>query len=227
MSEKLRTKELVTYQQLVSIPAGTDNESLIDVRTYDESIVAEYEKPDMVPYVGTTIFVRETIAKKLAQVNALLSKDGYKLRVVYGYRHPEVQQKYFSNMAAKLQEADPTLSGEALKAAVHNFVAVPEVAGHPTGGAIDLTIVRTTGETVDMGTKIADYTDPERIKTYAEGLTEAQIENRAKLLNSMITEDFAPFFGEWWHFSYGDKEWAYFYEKPAALYDSVTFTVNV
>jgi D-alanyl-D-alanine dipeptidase len=34
----------------------------------------------------------------------------------------------------------------------------------------------------------------------------------------MVAAGFAPFYGEWWHFSYGDREWAAVYGEPAALY---------
>ena len=37
----------------------------------------------------------------------------------------------------------------------------------------------------------------------------------------MIKEGFAPYDGEWWHFSYGDKEWAFYYDKEKALYNQV------
>ena len=34
----------------------------------------------------------------------------------------------------------------------------------------------------------------------------------------MVAEGFAPFDGEWWHFSYGDREWAAFYGLSQTLY---------
>jgi D-alanyl-D-alanine dipeptidase len=37
----------------------------------------------------------------------------------------------------------------------------------------------------------------------------------------MTSVGFAPFDGEWWHFSYGDREWAYFYKKKNALYGQI------
>ena len=37
----------------------------------------------------------------------------------------------------------------------------------------------------------------------------------------MMKEACAPYDGEWWHFSYGDKEWAFYYKKEEALYDQI------
>ena len=37
----------------------------------------------------------------------------------------------------------------------------------------------------------------------------------------MLEQEFAPYDGEWWHFSYGDREWAFYYKKEKALYKQV------
>jgi D-alanyl-D-alanine dipeptidase len=37
----------------------------------------------------------------------------------------------------------------------------------------------------------------------------------------MMNEGFAPYDGEWWNFSYGDKEWACYYKKEMSLYNQV------
>lgn len=45
-----------------------------------------------------------------------------------------------------------------------------------------------------------------------------QAQRRSLLHDLMVAEDFAPFYGEWWHFSYGDREWAAFYNVEKAMY---------
>ena len=37
----------------------------------------------------------------------------------------------------------------------------------------------------------------------------------------MLEEGFAPYDGEWWHFSFGDKEWAFYYKKDKALFNQI------
>jgi D-alanyl-D-alanine dipeptidase len=44
------------------------------------------------------------------------------------------------------------------------------------------------------------------------------------LRSVMLQAGFAPFDGEWWHFSYGDREWAYYYKKKYALYSQVSLS---
>jgi len=213
---------ILTYDDVKRVEAGDSKEQLADVRSYDDSIAASYEKFDMVPYVGFEILVRATVAKKLAAVNRLLkAKYNLTLKVVYGYRALEVQLKYFNKRQAELRCTYPELSSEKLAALTHDFVAVPEVAGHVTGGAVDITLVDSNGVACDMGTKIADFADENRIRTFATEITANQRRLRRLLLDEMLSAGFAPFLGEWWHFSYGDKEWAAYYEKPSALYGPI------
>lgn len=120
----------------------------------------------------------------------------------------------------------PSLSNEELDSLTHNFIAAPSVAGHPTGGAVDVTIVDSFGNELDMGTKIADFKNPEKIKTFAKGLSKEQKKNRLLLHNILVREGFAPFYGEWWHFSYGDREWACFYKKKKTLYSPIKFKIK-
>lgn len=202
---------------------GVSTEKLVDVRMYDDTIIAQYDKQEMVAHTGETIFIRDTLARRLATVNQALKSYGYRLKVVYGYRHPEVQEQYFRRRYQELKREYPGLESDVLAKYTHNFVAVPEVAGHPTGGAVDLTVIDSNGTEIDMGTVIADYTEPAKIQTYAAEISSAQRENRSLLHDLMVGQGFAPFYGEWWHFSYGDREWAAFYNKKRALYGAIEF----
>lgn len=216
---------ILQYKDVLKRAPGKAQEDLVDAKLYDETIVTQYDKFDMEAYIGDVVLVRKTLARKLASVNAAL-KDGQRLKVVYGYRHPAIQEKYFKLQTKMAKEAMPNLSNEGLIDYVHNFVAVPEVAGHPTGGAVDLTIIDSNGQELDMGTRIADFSAPDKIKTFSKELTHSQISNRKLLHDLMLKQGFAPFYGEWWHFSYGDREWAAFYDKPQALYGTIEITAR-
>lgn len=219
----MRTAKILTYDDILPIQEGDSREPLVDVRTYDNSIMAQYEKFDMVPYAGFDILVRDTVARKLAAVNARLkAKYTMALKIVYGYRTTDVQKNYFETMQAKLSVENPSFSPDELRRLTHNFVAAPEIAGHITGGAIDVTLATLDGTLCEMGTGIADYRDEDRIKTFAQKITAEQSKNRQILLGAMVDAGFAPFYGEWWHFSYGDKEWAAYYKNPKAIYSPLT-----
>lgn len=217
-------REILTYYDLVNIKASENNERLVSLNQVTAEIVCQYEKKDMFIYTGQEIFVRETVAKMLLEASQLLKKinSNFRLKVVYGYRHPDVQRAYFEKRKADIIKKAPELSSDDLSAKTHLFVAAPDVAGHIVGGAVDLTII-TNNSDLDMGTSIADYLDDEKIQTFSESINEDQRKNRMLLHDLMKQVGFAPFYGEWWHFSYGDKEWAAFYKKSRSIYSSIDF----
>jgi D-alanyl-D-alanine dipeptidase len=123
----------------------------------------------------------------------------------------------------KLLAQNPALNAAALRRETHQYIASPDVAGHPTGGAVDVTLCR-SGTELPMGGAIWDIRDTERIPTFSEKVTADERSNRLYLRTLMLSADFAPFDGEWWHFSYGDREWAAYYQKEFALYEMVGCT---
>lgn len=224
----MRKNTILTYDDVRRVRSGNSDETLLAVDYYDNSIAAQYEKFDMVPYVGFEILVRDAVARKLAAVNKKVrDKYGLTLKVVYGYRALEVQTDYFNKQRSELRFLHPRLSEDMLDGLTHNFIAVPDVAGHVTGGAVDLTLIGADGIACDMGTKIADFSDKERIKTFAIGLSSEQERLRKILLDEMIAEGFAPFLGEWWHFSYGDREWVAYYGEASSLYGPIAMEKTV
>lgn len=224
MQNYLNSHKILTYDDVLKFPAGDSTEPLVDLRKYDHTIVDKYIKHDMFAYTGDVMYVRDGLAKKLASVNANLKPLGYHLNVTYGYRHPDIQKEYFTKRRDVIRSQFPNCSDNELDRYTHNFVAVPDIAGHPAGAAVDVTIVTAEGAELDMGTGIAEYQDPDKIKTFTLGLTSEQTKNRALLHDLMINEGFAPFYGEWWHFSFGDREWAAFYNKKA-LYGAIDFRI--
>jgi D-alanyl-D-alanine dipeptidase len=216
--------DILEYKDLVNITTGTNQEQLVDCRVFDNTIVSEYEKFDMLPITGNIIYVRKSVAEKLAIANKELKIRGqYTLKVVYGFRSPDVQKKYFEKQKNILKERYSKMGEEELVAYTHKFVASPDVAGHPTGAAVDVTIIF-NGTPLNMGTKIADFSNETKIQTYAKEITIEEAQNRELLRGVLIKQGFAPFNGEWWHFSYGDKEWAAFYNKKEAIYGPIDFT---
>lgn len=218
---------IATFQDLQKIPTSENGESLVEANTFDRSIICKHIQRDMENFTGERIFVREELARRLALVNAFLQKQDpqYCLRVVYGYRHPVVQEKYFSEMRQVVAQEHPEFDEKEIVSLTHNFIAVPEVAGHPTGGAIDATISTPKGD-LDMGTKISDFSRADTIKTFAKGISSQALSNRILLRDAMMSANFAPFYGEWWHFCFGDREWAFFYGASSSLYSSVRFNIQ-
>ena len=205
--------KIATFLELQAIPYRDNKGSLI---LLDSTVLSEYRRENS----GVqSVLVRESVSRKLQNIQKQL-RPNMKLLVVEGYRSLTYQEAYFLKELRNQLEEKPSWTLEAILEQTHQFVALPSVAGHPTGGAIDLTII-CDGKEVDMGGKIADFSVPELLPTYSQQITIEQSNWRIFLHDLMVAEGFAPFYGEWWHFSYGDREWAAFYEQPAAIYSPI------
>ncbi len=194
----------------------------VPVRDSGEPLVRVAPEPGLVfgPPLPFAWLRQGTLARLRQAVRALRAEDPIAtLQLLYAYRSLAAQREGFAASRARAEAAHPDWSPEALDEEAHLFAALPEVAGHPTGGAVDVTILR-AGVALDMGTFYGDWASP-LIFTFAEGLTPEQAANRALLRRAMVAAGFAPFNGEWWHFSHGDREWALVWGAPAALYTQV------
>ncbi|MDR2380987.1 MAG: D-alanyl-D-alanine carboxypeptidase family protein [Bifidobacteriaceae bacterium] len=216
---------MLEYDDLATVPAGQSAESLLDVRTFDSTIIARHTQTDMTPYTGNAILVRETVAQKLSLVNQAAKARGLRLCIVYGYRHPDIQRQYYDQRLRMLRKAHPYITESALIRITHAFTAVPSVAGHPAGAAVDLTLVSQAGQSLQMGTRISDFSNPVKIPTFSTQVSKGARANRILLHDLLVDEGFAPFYGEWWHFSFGDREWAVFYNQ-SARYDEVDVRIK-
>lgn len=207
------SRVVATLSQLSQVKVKENGESLVAL---PKKLIYEPINHDMLPFTGEDVFVRQSVRDKiLAADRHLKEKDqNLSLRVAYGYRHPSIQRAYFEAMKEKLATEDLEK--------IHQLIAEPSVAGHPTGGAIDATCFYKEKE-VDMGGKLYDFDHADKIPTFSPVVTKEQMANRMLLHDALVAEKFAPFYGEWWHFCYGDKEWAVLYKERHALYSALFF----
>ncbi len=208
---------ILRYSDLCSIPIVNTDDPLIDMRSVDNVLPVDFSHA---PYP----MVRQEVWRRLIQAAKELRAidQHYMLKIWYAYRPLSIQTKWFNEQCARLRKTFPLISELELSEKAHVFTAVPEVAGHPTGAALDLTISKNHKE-LDMGCAYLDF-QSDRLASFSDGLTDNQKKNRMLLRKVMMNNEFAPFNGEWWHFSYGDKEWAAFWGKPYALFDFVEVT---
>lgn len=217
-------KLILQYTDLIRVPVFDNGEPLLEVGDLLPDVLCEYQKQDMIPYVGNRFFLRKGVIELLRSAIVVLKRErpDYRFKLVYAYRCPEIQARYFEARKSQLLLTDPYLMGDAVRDRAHLLSASPDVAGHPTGGAVDITLIDEAGKEIDMGTSIADFSQGESIHTFCSSITLQARENRLFLRKLLISEGFAPFNGEWWHFSYGDREWAAYYAQSAALYDQIS-----
>lgn len=213
----LLEKEMTKYSDLAPIRVIDTNEEMVNLADYPIRLNPARSKID----VGDSalVYVRKSVAERLLVAQDFLSQKcaGVFLEIVYGYRSLHIQQQSFDQMKKKLARAG--LTQEELMEMVHRMVAVPDVAGHPTGGAVDVQLVTENGDVVDMGSDLHDFTKKSYV--FYPFIPHRVWVNRQRLRTCMLHAGFAPFDGEWWHFSYGDKEWAFYYQQPVAFYNQI------
>jgi D-alanyl-D-alanine dipeptidase len=201
------------YADLKSVKTIESHEPLVSVAS--SGIKYSTTLDGIEPSSGEQIYIRSSVLQKLERAQKYLNEcePNIYLEVFYGWRSPTIQKNAFDAMRKQLSSSNITIDD------IHKFIAVPDVAGHPTGGAVDIRLIDKQGVAFDMGTAPHEFT----MKSYvfAPNISNEAYKNRQALRAAMVSADFAPFDGEWWHFSYGDKEWAYFWNMPYAIYDQI------
>lgn len=167
------------------------------------------------------VYLRSEVAKRLKSAAENLDAR-YKLVVRAGHRPIDVQKRILIECAKDYQEEHPEVSeSEALEHA-RDFVSDPDIKlpPHVCAAAVDVDVIDTeTGELLDFGSKMNDDTNQSFL--YYPNLTDEQKNNRQILLRAMLGAGFASCMSEWWHFSYGDQAWAWFYGHELSLYSPV------
>lgn len=220
----LLASKFLTYRDLLKADIIENGEKMISLS--NTSIKSTFFDERMRQFNGEDIYIREGLVARLERAQGDIERflPGCTLDVFYGYRHPKIQSDSFEivkkNILSKKPEGWDELS---LNEAAHHFIAVPEVAGHPTGGAVDVRIIGPDGVPLDMGTPPHDFTKNSYV--FSPYISKESWLNRQKLRQCMTAAGFCPFDGEWWHFSYGDREWAIYYKKPHAIYNQIEFSI--
>ncbi len=168
------------------------------------------------------IYVRHELLQRL-EIAAESLSDQYELVVRAGHRPLDVQKWVLHECMEVFKQRNPWASDEAALVHARIFVSDPriELPPHCTGAAVDIDVRDiTTNTMVDFGSLVNDDNDANSYLN-TTGITKEQAANRQMLLRAMLNAGFASTYAEWWHYSYGDQVWAWFYGKTDCLYDIV------
>ncbi|MGV4923967.1 peptidase M15D vanX D-ala-D-ala dipeptidase [Streptomyces sp. BHT-5-2] len=217
---------LMADPAVAAVPVRECGEPLVDVRTAAPELMAgrlrtgadgEGDGAD-----GVFAQLREGVLRRLLAAQEALP-DGWRLRVVEGYRPPALQRHYFTGYADRLRADHPDWDEARIRRAASRYVSPPEIAPHSAGGAVDLTLVTADGEEVDMGTPV-DASPEESggaCYTSAPDVTPAARAHRRILAAALRGAGLVNYPTEWWHWSYGDRYWAVETGAEHALYGPV------
>lgn len=214
--------------EIISIPIIECHEAMIDVKDQAE---LQYGSPPETPLTAPHYtLMRKTVYDKLC----LSQKDlppGWRFRLYEAFRSIEVQQMLFDEeykLTAKRlsahSHAEIFHETTRLVSPVINFDGSVNIPPHNTGAAVDVELLDGDGQVVDMGMEAKDciFVDPELCMTDYPVLDSAIKKNRRILCDIMEAHGFVNYPTEWWHYSYGDRYWAYHKNQPHAIYGSYT-----
>lgn len=132
--------------------------------------------------------LRPEVAEAVVKAHRNLKKKGLGLKMFDCYRPRPYQQRLWDKVP------NP------------NYVTPPAKGSmHSRGAAVDLTLVDSKGNELDMGTPY-DFFGPEA-HTDNQKLPKKVLENRKILRDALAEVGFKGIRTEWWHFSYQGKTW--------------------
>jgi D-alanyl-D-alanine dipeptidase len=197
--------------KVTSISIVENNEILVQIPSNNKRLVLDTSMENQQHLGYEPIFkLRESTLRNLILAAETLPDD-YGFLVKECFRPVHIQALYFYRYVERLRLIYSDLSQEQLHQQAARYVAPPECASHATGGAIDLTLIRHDGEFVDFGTSYDAAPDDCGNACFfdADGISEHAKSNRSLLKRALGSSGFVNYPYEWWHWSYGDKFWAF------------------
>jgi len=209
------------------VPINECHEPLVDLK---QTADLQYGPPPECPATAPDYTrMREGIYKRMLKAQSLLP-EGIYIRLYEGYRSLDVQQMLFNDELARVRQRQPDFADDELFEEATRMVSAvtfPDgshnVPPHNTGAAVDLELVDSKGVALEFGMDIHRWTevDPNLCFTMARGLSDEAVSNRKLLVDVMSAAGFVNYPQEWWHFSYGDKFWAFLAGFKEAIYGPV------
>ncbi len=167
------------------------------------------------------LFLRKTIIEKLNQAQKLLPQ-GYHLVIRDAFRSEALVWKLYDFYCKSIKQNQPKLSDKEVDILVRSKIAMPDDSvppGHMTGGAVDVVLGDDKGDFIPtriFGTDFINSSDHQY--TFCKNLPKEMYNNRMILYNAMIKVGFSNISREYWHYSYGDGNWAAKRKKKISFY---------
>lgn len=210
---------LISDPKIWAIPVQECHEPLVDLK--DLNFQASLARASF--YDGYTK-VRQSVANKLLEAQRSLPR-GMTFLFSEGHRPISLQQTMYKEYCEHLAQVNPAWDEDTVKREATKYIASPQdVPPHSTGGAIDITLIDENGNELDMGSILDEAPDKNENRnfTQAENISTQAKANRKILIDALVHVGFVNYPAEWWHWSYGDKYWAYHSGNPHSIYGSVS-----
>lgn len=219
------------------MPAHTANKTEPEIETLliDFSSIRQIgddSKPEIVTIAETDGFflnrsvaddfrIRKDVYGMLCAARRMLPANHHFV-IFEAYRPLARQVMLWNKVAALVREKYPDATPEEARAINETYTADPFNgigSGHQACCAIDVSLCDDLGRAYDMGTEIHEFNP--LTKTTATGITAEQAAKRRILVDALEGAGLVNYPAEWWHFSYGDHQWAYLVGKTECPYGPI------
>lgn len=206
-------KVLIDDPQVLARRIAETGEPLVDISAYS-TLAIDRTRARVQQLSGNPFQVRSGVAERLVRAQAYLP-GGYQLQIKEGWRPIWVQERLWQKSLDELRASRPDLTGQDLIRENTRFTAPPDNAPpHSTGGAVDLVLLY-HDEYADMGWGFNQPGEGSRTGYPVPGPARR---NRDLLAAALDAAGFINYPAEWWHWSYGDRYWAFQTSRETALY---------
>lgn len=209
----------INAPEIYAVPIQDNGEPLVDLLIDYPDVFVDQTR-DYAQNISKSIScLRRQVAERLQQA-AIQLPSGIRFKIVECHRSLEAQRHIFAEVMDDVKKDHPNWNEQEIYNETSTFVAPPDnTPPHSTGGAIDLTLMTADGVELDMGTDLNDgYSGT--CYTFSESISEEAKKNRQILIRVMQDAGFVNYPAEWWHWSYGDRYWAYMTGALIAIYGS-------
>lgn len=195
---------IIETELLAKISSIYKSIDLVNLQDVNDQILIDVKYASTDNFMGiqlydsiSVIYLNKEVAERLSLCQSYLDsiRPDFRLLVYDGVRPLEVQKEMWNALDSIPVYRRGRFVSNPSRGSVHNY-----------GAAVDLTIVDSQGNVLDMG---AGYDDSRKIaypslerKFLASGeLSQEQLSNRKLLRKVMQNQDFRNIPSEWWHFN--------------------------
>ena len=176
--------------------------------------------------------VRSEVYERLLYAHRFIPKN-YKFLIFDAWRPFELQKELYYKYSYEISHrfCFEECNDEQKRSLINKYVSFPIENRllppvHTTGGAVDLSVIDSTGRELDMGCRFDEFGDIAHT-AYFEGSSRISVINNRRLLFwAMIKAGFTNLPSEWWHYDYGDRFWG-FYKNTPAIYSGCFSTEEI
>lgn len=196
----------------------------INILENNEPLV-EIAESDKIKFLSNHKYLSPNLRKTARELLYLAASNlppGHRLLIITAYRSRGLQKELYNNRLRQLAKKHPfkmIFNYREWKKIVSRYTSPPGGSSHQCGGALDVAVIDTKGNRLDMGTELTDF--GAKVHTENNLITDAQRKNRKVLYDVMTKAGFVNYPLEWWHYCYGDRMWAAYTRREECFYGPI------